>query len=148
MRAMLAPLALLFCLACAAAAQDAGPRPAEQRPLAAPGNALPGPAAPAVSPQPAAPAAPSDLQTCLRQTGEFVTHGKGVTYVIAIANTCEQRLRCAIFANVTGVLGTTLGRTVMVLEAASHGEGAKKTYTMRVKAAGGIIQVSRDCRVL
>jgi hypothetical protein len=96
---------------------------------------------------PAAAAMPADLQACLQETGDFITRGKAVIYVIAIANTCAKGMRCEIYANVTGVKGSTLGHTVMTLGAAG-GTAAKKTYDMHVKAAGGTIQVSRDCKVL
>jgi hypothetical protein len=119
-------------------AQDAATPPA------LPQNPLPGTGA--QQPPPAAPA--SDLQSCLQETGDYVTHGKAVTYVIGIANTCEKRMRCEIFANVTGVRGTALGHTVMILGPAKNGNAAKKTYVMPVKSAGGIAQVSRECKVL
>jgi hypothetical protein len=133
---------VLWLVICAAAfeasAQDAGAPPAP------PQNPLPGtpPTAPAGS------GIPADLQACLQETGDYVTHGKTVDYVIGITNTCNARLRCEVFANVTGVRGTTLGHTVMILAPASSGAGAKKTYVMAVKAAGGIVQVSRECKVL
>jgi hypothetical protein len=98
--------------------------------------------------QTAAPAVPADLQSCLQQTGDYLTHGKTVTYVIGITNTCAKRLRCEIYANVFGVRGTSLGHTIMTLGPAGSGAAAQQTYTMRVKAAGGITQVSRDCKVL
>ena len=96
----------------------------------------------------AAPVGSADLQACLQETGDYAVHGRTVDYLIGITNTCEKRLRCEIFANVTGVRGTTLGHTVMILGTASSGAGAKKTYAMRVKAAGGVVQVSRECKVL
>jgi hypothetical protein len=143
-------LAVALCAGVAATAsgQDAGePRPvAPAAPPALPENPLPGTPP---SRGPAAQGAPaSDLQSCLQETGDYVTHGKAVTYVIGIANTCNKRLRCEIFANVTGVRGTALGHTVMILGPAKNGNAAKKTYIMRVKAAGGIAQVSRECKVL
>jgi len=98
--------------------------------------------------QTAAPAAPSDLQSCLQQTGDYMTRGKTVTYVIGVTNTCAKRLRCEIYANISGARGTALGHTVMTLGPAGSGAAAKQTYTMRVKAAGGIAQVSRDCKAL
>lgn len=96
----------------------------------------------------AAPAAPADLQSCLHETGDYLTRGKTVTYVIGITNTCAQRLRCEIYANVTGVRGTSLGHAIMTLGPAGSGAAEKQTYTMRVKAEGGIAQVSRDCKAL
>jgi hypothetical protein len=142
-------LAIALCtgLAAAASAQDAGePRlitPAA--PPALPEHPLPGTQpSPAPAPQTVAP----DLQDCLHETGDYVTHGKTVDYVIGITNTCEKRMRCEIFANVTGARGTALGHTVMILGSAKNGNAAKRTYAMPVKSAGGIAQVSRECKVL
>jgi hypothetical protein len=101
----------------------------------------------APAPQAAAAALPADLQSCLQETGDYVTHGRSVFYVIAITNSCNARLRCEVFANVTGARGTSLGHTVMILSPVGS-DAAKKTYDMRVKAAGGIAQISRECRVL
>lgn len=98
-------------------------------------------------PAAAAPAPPADLQACLQETGDFIARGKAVFYVIAIANSCAKALRCDVSANVTGTKGSSLGHTVMTLGPAGSAT-AKKTYDMRVKAAGGTVQVSRDCKVL
>jgi hypothetical protein len=130
----------VLCLAAAgASAQDAA------KPPASPQN--PPPAAPPAAAQAAASSA-ADAEACLQETGDYVTRGKAVLYVIGIANTCDKRLRCEIYANVTGPRGAALGHTVMTLGAASSGASAKQTYAMRVRAAGGIAQVSRDCKEL
>jgi hypothetical protein len=143
-------LAIGLCagLGAAASAQDAGEpqQIAPVSPPALPENPLPGTPSPA--PQTAAAGLPADLQACLQETGDYVTRGRTVFYVIVIANSCNARLRCEIFANITGVKGTSLGHTVMILGPAGNGDIAKKTYDMRVKAAGGIAQVSRECKVL
>jgi hypothetical protein len=137
-------LAAALCAGCAAAAsaQDAA-EPQPITPPALPENPLPG-TPPSAGPQAAAP----NLQDCLHETGDYVTHGKTVDYVIGITNTCEKRMRCEVFANVTGARGTALGHTVMVLGPAKNGNAAKRTYVMPVKCAGGIAQVSRECKVL
>ena len=129
-------------LAGAASAQEAAKGP-PQNPLP---RASASPAA-AARQLPAAPSA-EDLQACLQQTGDYVTRGKTVIYVIGIVNTCARRLRCEIYASVIGARGSSLGHSVMKLGPAGSGAEAKQTYTMRVKAAGGIAQVSRDCKVL
>jgi len=145
-------LATTLCagFAVAAVAQDAGEpqQIAPAVPPALPENPRPGTPSPAPTPQTTAPGAPADLQACLQETGDYVTHGKTVDYVIGITNICEKRLRCEIFANVTGVKGSSLGHTVMILAPVSSGAAAKKTYIMPVKSAGGITQVSRECKVL
>jgi hypothetical protein len=131
---------------CLAAASASAQQVAKASAL--PPNPPPGAAAPASAQQlPAAPNA-GDLQACLQETGDYVTIGRAVIYVIVIANTCDKRLRCEIFANVTGAKGSSLGHTIMTLDAADSGAAAKQTYSMRVSAAGGIAQVSRDCKVL
>jgi hypothetical protein len=131
-----------FCSA--ALAQNAAPPAAPAAPPAAlPQNPLPGTAGPPA----AAPGATTDLQSCLNETGDYVTHGNTVTYVIGITNTCDKRLKCTIYAYVVGARGPASGHTTMILGAQSSGAAAKKTYTMRVKSAGGTAQVSRDCKV-
>lgn len=92
--------------------------------------------------------APADLQRCLQQTGGYMTRGKTVTYVIGITNTCATRLRCEIYANISGARGASLGHTVMTLGPSGSGAAAQQTYTMRVKATGGIAQISRDCKAM
>ena len=131
-----------LCLAAAAAAaEEAVNTPAS------PENPLPAASAPVPKRLPAAPSH-DDLQACLQQTGDYVTRGKTVLYVIGLANSCDKRLRCEIFANVSGSRGSSLGHTVMTLGAAGSGAAAKQTYSMRVKTEGGIAQVSRECKVL
>jgi hypothetical protein len=143
-------VAALCCgLVAAARAVDSTP-PSD--PPAMPDNPLPGTPAPA-SPQPAT-AQPTaadpakDIQACLQETGDYVTHGNAVTYVIGLTNSCDKRLRCEIFANISSARGTATGHTIMTLGRASDRSAAKKTYEMPVKTAGGIAQVSRECRVL
>jgi hypothetical protein len=96
----------------------------------------------------AVPVAAADLQSCLQQTGDYITRGKTVDYVIGVTNTCARRLRCEIYANISGARGSSLGHAIMTLGPAGSGAAAKQTYTMRVKAEGGIAQVSRDCKAL
>jgi len=133
-------LASALCFAAAAAAEEAANAPAPENPP---------PAASALEAK-QLPANPShdDLQSCLKETDDYVTRGKTVLYVIGLTNSCDKRLRCEIFANVTGSRGSALGHTVMTLGAAGSGPAAKQTYSMHVKAAGGMAQISRECKVL
>jgi hypothetical protein len=143
--------AIVLCagLAATASAQDARQpqQIAPATPPALPQNPLPGTPLPATAPQAAASSLPADLQACLQESGDYVTRGQAVFYVIAIANSCNARLRCEIFANVSGARGTALGHSVMILGAAGSA-AAKKSYDMRVKSAGGIAQISRECKVI
>ena len=133
-------LAAALCCGLVAAARAVDTAPPPSDPSALPEHPLP------ATPVPA-PAAANDLQSCLQETGDYVTRGSTVIYAIGITNTCNKRLRCEIFANITGAKGTSLGHTVMTLGPAAGG-AAKQSYEFRVKASGGIAQVSRQCRVL
>jgi hypothetical protein len=139
----LSALALVLCAGSVVAfAEDAG-TPPEQ-----PSNPLPGTATPAAKQQDPVPDAGTTGQApCIEETGDYETHGKTVTYVIGLENKCDKRLKCEIFANVTGAKGTSLGHTTLILGARSSGAAAKKSYAMKVKAAGGTAQVSRGCRM-
>jgi hypothetical protein len=122
----------------------AAPAPAAPAaPVDAPQNPLPGSALP----QTAASDPVEDPQSCLQETGDYVTHGNAVTYLIGLTNNCDKRLKCAVDAYVVGAKGPASGHTTMLLDAKSSGASAKKTYAMKVKSAGGTAQVSRDCKM-
>ena len=125
----------------AAAADAATPAPLPQDPLAA------GVAAGASENQ-VADTATAGPAACIEETGDYQTHRGSVSYVIGLKNNCEERLKCEIFASVTGARATALGHTTLILGATSQGAAAKKSYAMKVKTAGGVAQVSRTCRVL
>jgi len=126
-----AVIALSLGFVCAALAEDA-PAPA---------------APPSAAQQSTAPDAAKDPESCLAETGDYVSHGSSVTYLIGIENKCDKRLKCTIDAYVVGAKGPASAHTTMILGAASSGADAKKSYPMKVKAAGGTAQVSRDCRI-
>ena len=137
-------VALVLCagLVSAVSAEDAAAPPAASAPPA-PVTAVPAaPQAPADAAAAAAEQAP-----CLEETDDFKTQGKKFVFVIGLANACEKRFKCKIYANVTGARGSSLGQTTMQLGPKSSGAAAKKTYAMKVKAAGGTAQVSRECQV-
>jgi hypothetical protein len=146
---MLAILALVLC-SVIATAQDATPPAGAQQQTAPdlPANPLPGTSAPSAPQQNPVPDAGTTGQAaCIDETGDYATHGSAVTFVIGLTNKCDKRLRCRIFAYVVGAKGPASGQTTMILGAKSSGAAAKQTYAMRVKAAGGTAQVSRECRV-
>ena len=118
-----------------------------QPPQPPPPQPLPDAASPSAAQQSQAPDAAKDPQACIEETGDYVTHGNAVTYVIGLENKCDKRLKCKIYAYVVGARGPASGETTMVLGAKSSG-AAKQSFAMKVKSAGGMAQVSRDCRML
>jgi hypothetical protein len=148
-------LVLGVSLAGPALAEDAAPSPDNQQQAAPapatpnlPSNPLPGTVAPPAARQNPVPDPGTTGQaSCIEETGDYQSHGGAVTFVIGLANKCDKRLKCTIAAYVVGAKGPSSGHTTMLLGAASIGAAAKKTYAMKVKAAGGTAQVSRQCRV-
>jgi hypothetical protein len=145
---------LVLGLAAPAFAEDAAPsvdnqqQTAPDTPPQLPSNPLPGTVAPPAAQQNPVPDPGTTGQAaCIEETGDYQSHGSAVTFVIGLANKCDKRLKCTIDAYVVGAKGPSSGHTTMLLGAASSGAAARKTYAMKVKAAGGIAQVSRQCRV-
>lgn len=124
---MISALAFTVCAGAAAFGAEAGDSAKQQNRVAEPGT--------------------TGQAACIDETGDYETQGTTITYVIGLANKCDKRFKCKIFANVTGAKGSSLGQTTMILGARSSGAAAKKTYAMKVKAAAGTAQVSRECRV-
>jgi hypothetical protein len=145
---------LVLGLAAPAFAEDAAPsvdnqqQTAPDTPPQLPSNPLPGTVAPPAAQQNPVPDPGTTGQAaCIEETGDYQSHGSAVTFVIGLANKCDKRLKCTIDAYVVGAKGPASGHTTLILGAASSGAAAKKTYAMKVKAAGGTAQVSRQCRV-
>jgi len=112
---------------CGAAAEDAGGKAEPQG-------------------KPAAAADAGASKNCAGISADFQTAGKRMSFVIALTNTCQQRLKCEVFAYVVGARGPASGHAVLVLGAKSSGAAAKKSYALPVKAEGGTAQISRDCK--
>jgi hypothetical protein len=90
----------------------------------------------------------SDAASCVDENGDFETNGSAKSFVFTITNKCEKRLKCTVDAYVTTAKGPASGHGTLVIEPKSHGDAAKKSFTMKVKVAGGTAQVSRDCKII
>jgi hypothetical protein len=91
---------------------------------------------------------PAGEKDCIVSGGGFKMSGKTPTYVIALENMCEKRLRCTVYANVMGARGSAQGHKTLTLAPHSKGPKAKQSYVLKVKSMGGIAQASRECKVL
>jgi hypothetical protein len=115
--------------------------------LAATASAQNAPAA-GQEPPPKADAGTTIQEKCIDENDAFKMSGKQPVFTIELANKCEQRMSCRVYAYVTTAKGPSQGRGILVLAPKSHGAGAKKTFTMRVTmAGGGNSQSARKCRV-
>ena len=84
---------------------------------------------------------------CIADSSGFKRSGDSATYTIELANKCEQRLKCRVYAYITSSKGPVQGHATMILAPKSSGAAAKKSYVMKVKMMGGMAQSSRECRV-
>ena len=68
------------------------------------------------------------------------------TFVVKVMNACETTQKCTVNVYIVGAQGPEQGKATLTLAPKSKGEAAQKSYTMVVKAAGGMANVSRSCR--
>jgi len=93
----------------------------------------------------AAEPAKSALEGCITDTANFKAEDNRAYFIVALENACEQRVKCEVFANIRTARGSKHGHGTLVLAAKSAGAEAKKAYRLRVKVAGGMAQVERNC---
>lgn len=87
------------------------------------------------------------LAGCITDSSNFKAEDKRAYFIVALENACEQRVTCEVFANIRTARGSKRGHGTLVLAAKSAGAEAKKSYRLRVKVAGGMAQVERECKV-
>lgn len=88
----------------------------------------------------------SALEGCITDTSNFKAEDKHAFFIVELANACDQRVKCEVFANIRTARGSKRGHGTLVLAAKSAGAEAKKAYRLRVRVAGGMAQVERECR--
>jgi len=100
------------------------------------------------APQVAAAADPpkGTLEGCITDSSNFKAEDKHAYFIVALENACEQRVKCEVFANIRTARGSKRGHGTLVLAAKSAGAEAKKAYRLRVRVAGGMAQVERECK--
>jgi hypothetical protein len=89
-----------------------------------------------------------ELQKCVTDEGGFRQQGNKALYVIALSNACETRQHCAVSAYIITSDGPKQGRATLTLEPKSHGKAARASYSLPLKSAGGMANVSRSCKAI
>ena len=79
----------------------------------------------ASEPPPKADAGTTVQAKCIDENDHYVRSGKQPLFVIELANLCEQRMKCRVFAYVTSAKGAAQGRGTIVLAPKSQGAAAK-----------------------
>jgi len=94
------------------------------------------------------PAATPEKKNCIADAGGFKTEGRRHFYEVALENKCEQRVKCTVYISVSTARGDARGHRTLLLAGKAAGKRAKKSYRLPVKEAGGMAQVSRDCKTV
>jgi hypothetical protein len=94
------------------------------------------------------PPAEASKQECIVDSADFKMDGTSPTFVIALENKCEKRLRCKVYATVMSAKGNAQGHATLTLAPHSQGAKAKQSYVIKVKMMGGIAQSGRECKAL
>jgi len=82
---------------------------------------------------------------CVAGSGRFKAEDRHAYFIVALENSCEQRVKCEVNARIRTARGNTKGHTTLVLAARSAGAEARKSYSLRVKVAGGKAQIAHNC---
>ena len=77
----------------------------------------------------------------------YAENGKTFTFTMTFHNDCDRPIACEIDAYVVGARGPTQGHTTLKFPPKAQSPSTA-SYTLRVKAIGGMAQYSRECRFL
>ncbi|WP_157100494.1 hypothetical protein [Rhodoplanes sp. Z2-YC6860] len=95
---------------------------------------------------------PSDTKKeepkCVTNQTGFKQVGDKPVFEVALENSCDVRLKCTIDIYVLGAKGPVQGHTTMVLGPAAKGQTTRKVYALKVKSAGGMANMSQECKKL
>ena len=85
---------------------------------------------------------------CVASNTGFKEKGGKPVYEIELVNSCDMRVKCTIDVFVMGARGTAQGHSTLVLQAAPKGQTTSKIYTLKVKSAGGMANMSQSCKAI
>jgi hypothetical protein len=83
---------------------------------------------------------------CITNQTDFKQVGDKPVFEVALENSCDVRLKCTIDLYVLGAKGPVQGHTTMVLGPAAKGQTTRKVYALKVKSAGGMANMSQECK--
>jgi len=106
---------------------------------------------PAEQNEPAAQPSPQPVPEppqCIKDESGFRTIGARNVFMFELTNQCEQKLRCTARVYILNSFGPVQGQATLILEPKSKGPAAHKTHAITVKSAGGMANMSRECKVI
>jgi hypothetical protein len=89
---------------------------------------------------------PEEKPKCVTNQTGFKQAGNKPTFEVALENSCDMRLKCKIDVYVLGAKGPVQGHTTLTLGPAAKGQSTRKVYVLKVKSAGGMANMSHECK--
>jgi hypothetical protein len=83
---------------------------------------------------------------CVTNQSDFKQVGGKPVFEVALENSCDVRLKCTIDIYVLGAKGPVQGQTTLVLGPAAKGQTTRKVHAFKVKSAGGMANMSQQCK--
>jgi hypothetical protein len=83
---------------------------------------------------------------CVANQTDFKQVGGKPVFEVALENSCDVRLKCTIDIYVLGAKGPVQGQTTLVLDPAAKGQTTRKVHAFKVKSAGGMANMSQQCK--
>lgn len=101
----------------------------------------------AIEPEFSGRAQPSvNADACVTSDDGFRTIGGVSGFQVVLSNTCEVKVRCTVYVNVTNSRGSNTGRTTLLLAAASPAGTSQKSWMFDTGQASGMASMSRECK--
>ena len=78
----------------------------------------------------------------------FKQAGNQPVFEVVLENSCDMRIRCTVNVYVLGAKGPSQGQTTLVLGPAAKGQTSRKVHAFKVKSAGGMANMSQECKTI
>ena len=83
---------------------------------------------------------------CVTNQTAFKQAGDKPVFEVVLENSCDVRIKCTVNVYVLGAKGPSQGQSTLVLGPAAKGQTTRKVYALKVKSAGGMANMSQECK--
>jgi hypothetical protein len=83
---------------------------------------------------------------CVTNQTAFKQVGDKPVFEVVLENACDTRIKCTVNVYVMGAKGPSQGQSTLVLGPAAKGQTTRKVYALKVKSAGGMANMSQECK--
>lgn len=83
---------------------------------------------------------------CVTNQTAFKQVGDKPVFEVVLENSCATRIKCKVNVYVLGAKGPSQGQSTLVLGPAAKGQTTRKVYALKVKSAGGMANMSQECK--